>query len=60
MCVPNDWDMECCLSGGEALLTSTEDTVGLWQKYSEDLLIPTDKSSVHQAESGDDLSITEG
>lgn len=40
----NDRDIECRLSGGEALLTSTEDTVGLWQKHSEDLHIPTDTS----------------
>ncbi|KAI3358729.1 hypothetical protein L3Q82_015131 [Scortum barcoo] len=47
-------------AGGE-LLTSTEDIVGRWKKYFEDLLNPTDLSSNEEAEAGDsevDSSIT--
>ncbi|KAI3354704.1 hypothetical protein L3Q82_019197 [Scortum barcoo] len=46
--------------GGE-LLTSTEDIVGRWKKYFEDLLNPTDLPSSEEAEAGDsevDSSIT--
>ncbi|KAI3377398.1 hypothetical protein L3Q82_008588 [Scortum barcoo] len=47
--------------GGE-LLTSTEDIVGRWKKYFEDLLNPTDLPSNEEAEDGDsevDSSITQ-
>ncbi|KAI3368910.1 hypothetical protein L3Q82_025425 [Scortum barcoo] len=47
-------------AGGE-LLTSTEDIVGQWKKYFEDLLNPTDLPSNEEAEAGDsevDSSIT--
>ncbi|KAI3371353.1 hypothetical protein L3Q82_023548 [Scortum barcoo] len=47
-------------AGGE-LLTSTEDIVGRWKKYFEDLLNPTDLPSSEEAEAGDsevDSSIT--
>ncbi|KAI3361249.1 hypothetical protein L3Q82_012921 [Scortum barcoo] len=47
--------------GGE-LLTSTEDIVGRWKKYFEDLLNPTDLPSSEEAEAGDsevDSSITQ-
>ncbi|KAI3351306.1 hypothetical protein L3Q82_005852 [Scortum barcoo] len=39
-------------TGGE-LLTSTEDIVGRWKKYFEDLLNPTDLPSNEEAEDGD-------
>ncbi|KAI3354885.1 hypothetical protein L3Q82_004553 [Scortum barcoo] len=39
-------------AGGE-LLTSTEDIVGRWKKYFEDLLNPTDLPSNEEAEAGD-------
>ncbi|KAI3364814.1 hypothetical protein L3Q82_000924 [Scortum barcoo] len=48
-------------AGGE-LLTSTEDIVGRWKKYFEDLLNPTDLPSSEEAEAGDsevDSSITQ-
>ncbi|KAI3355937.1 hypothetical protein L3Q82_004484 [Scortum barcoo] len=48
-------------AGGE-LLTSTEDIVGRWKKYFEDLLNPTDLPSNEEAEDGDsevDSSITQ-
>ncbi|KAI3356785.1 hypothetical protein L3Q82_003325 [Scortum barcoo] len=48
-------------TGGE-LLTSTEDIVGRWKKYFEDLLNPTDLPSNEEAEDGDsevDSSITQ-
>ncbi|KAI3374547.1 hypothetical protein L3Q82_021113 [Scortum barcoo] len=48
-------------AGGE-LLTSTEDIVGRWKKYFEDLLNPTDLPSSEEAEAGDsevDPSITQ-
>lgn len=35
------------------LLTSTEDIIGQWKEYFEDLLSPTDMPSVHEAESRD-------
>ncbi|KAI3366000.1 hypothetical protein L3Q82_009827 [Scortum barcoo] len=44
------------------LLTSTEDIVGRWKKYFEDLLNPTDLPSNEEAEDGDsevDSSITQ-
>ncbi|KAI3369434.1 hypothetical protein L3Q82_007661 [Scortum barcoo] len=47
-------------AGGE-LLTSTEDIVGRWKKYFEDLLNPTDLPSSEEAGAGDsevDSSIT--
>ncbi|KAI3357006.1 hypothetical protein L3Q82_003643 [Scortum barcoo] len=47
--------------GGE-LLTSTEDIVGRWKKYFEDLLNPTDLPSSEEAGAGDsevDSSITQ-
>ncbi|KAI3375330.1 hypothetical protein L3Q82_021824 [Scortum barcoo] len=49
------------VQGGE-LLTSTEDIVGRWKKYFEDLLNPTDLPSSEEAEAGDsevDPSITQ-
>ncbi|KAI3353034.1 hypothetical protein L3Q82_019606 [Scortum barcoo] len=49
------------VQGGE-LLTSTEDIVGRWKKYFEDLLNPTDLPSNEEAEDGDsevDSSITQ-
>ncbi|KAI3354649.1 hypothetical protein L3Q82_018532 [Scortum barcoo] len=49
------------VQGGE-LLTSTEDIVGRWKKYFEDLLNPTDLPSSEEAEAGDsevDSSITQ-
>ncbi|KAI3362600.1 hypothetical protein L3Q82_001686 [Scortum barcoo] len=48
-------------AGGE-LLTSTEDIVGRWKKYFEDLLNPTDLPSNEEAEAGNsevDSSITQ-
>ncbi|KAI3368112.1 hypothetical protein L3Q82_007839 [Scortum barcoo] len=48
-------------AGGE-LLTSTEDIVGRWKKYFEDLLNPTDLPSSEEAGAGDsevDSSITQ-
>ncbi|KAI3359144.1 hypothetical protein L3Q82_002677 [Scortum barcoo] len=48
-------------SAGGELLTSTEDIVGRWKKYFEDLLNPTDLPSSEEAEAGDsevDSSIT--
>ncbi|KAI3358019.1 hypothetical protein L3Q82_003043 [Scortum barcoo] len=48
-------------SAGGELLTSTEDIVGRWKKYFEDLLNPTDLPSNEEAEDGDsevDSSIT--
>ncbi|KAI3356861.1 hypothetical protein L3Q82_003510 [Scortum barcoo] len=48
-------------SAGGKLLTSTEDIVGRWKKYFEDLLNPTDLPSSEEAEAGDsevDSSIT--
>lgn len=42
-----------CSAGG-ALLTSTEDVVRYCQEYFEDLLNPTDRSSVEETESGDE------
>ncbi|KAI3352186.1 hypothetical protein L3Q82_020995 [Scortum barcoo] len=53
------WEEFC--AGGE-LLTSTEDIVGRWKKYFEDLLNPTDLPSNEEAEDGDsevDSSITQ-
>ncbi|KAI3367252.1 hypothetical protein L3Q82_008304 [Scortum barcoo] len=49
-------------SAGGELLTSTEDIVGRWKKYFEDLLNPTDLPSNEEAEAGDsevDSSITQ-
>ncbi|KAI3371488.1 hypothetical protein L3Q82_024072 [Scortum barcoo] len=49
-------------SAGGELLTSTEDIVGRWKKYFEDLLNPTDLPSNEEAEDGDsevDSSITQ-
>ncbi|KAI3362276.1 hypothetical protein L3Q82_012590, partial [Scortum barcoo] len=49
-------------SAGGELLTSTEDIVGRWKKYFEDLLNPTDLPSSEEAEAGDsevDSSITQ-
>ncbi|KAL7854802.1 hypothetical protein SRHO_G00169920 [Serrasalmus rhombeus] len=49
-------------SGDGVLLTSTEDVIGRWKEYFEDLLNPTDTFSSEEAESGDTgigLSITE-
>uniref|UniRef100_A0AAR2JQZ9 Reverse transcriptase domain-containing protein n=1 Tax=Pygocentrus nattereri TaxID=42514 RepID=A0AAR2JQZ9_PYGNA len=49
-------------SGDGVLLTSTEDVIGRWKEYFEDLLNPTDTFSSEEAESGDmgiGLSITE-
>ncbi|KAI3367628.1 hypothetical protein L3Q82_026470 [Scortum barcoo] len=49
-------------SAGGELLTSTEDIVGRWKKYFEDLLNPTDLPSSEEAEAGDsevDPSITQ-
>ncbi|KAI3373757.1 hypothetical protein L3Q82_022339 [Scortum barcoo] len=49
-------------SAGGELLTSTEDIVGLWRKYFEDLLNPTDLPSNEEVEAGDsevDSSITQ-
>lgn len=46
---------------GGALLASTEDIVGQWKEYIEELFNPTDMSSVVEAESGDekdDLTIS--
>ncbi|KAI3369506.1 hypothetical protein L3Q82_007721 [Scortum barcoo] len=40
-------------SAGGELLTSTGDIVGLWKKYFEDLLNPTDLPSNEEAEAGD-------
>ena len=40
-------------SGGGELLTSTGDIVGRWKEYFEDLLNPTDTSSIEEAEAGD-------
>ncbi|KAI3373105.1 hypothetical protein L3Q82_006434 [Scortum barcoo] len=40
-------------SAGGELLTSTEDIVGRWKKYFEDLLNPTDLPSSEEAEAGD-------
>ena len=40
-------------SGDGALLTSTGDVVRRWKEYFEDLLNPTNTSSVEDAESGD-------
>ncbi|KAI3352392.1 hypothetical protein L3Q82_005184 [Scortum barcoo] len=40
-------------SAGGELLTSTEDIVGRWKKYFEDLLNPTDLPSNEEAEDGD-------
>ena len=40
-------------SGGGELLTSTGDIVGRWKEYFEDLLNPTDMSSIEEAEAGD-------
>ncbi|KAI3371827.1 hypothetical protein L3Q82_006681 [Scortum barcoo] len=48
-------------SAGGELLTSTEDIVGRWKKYFEDLLNPTDLPSSEEAGAGDsevDSSIT--
>ncbi|KAI3374227.1 hypothetical protein L3Q82_006077 [Scortum barcoo] len=42
-----------CLQCGGELLTSTEDIVGRWKKYFEDLLNPTDLPSNEEAEDGD-------
>ncbi|KAI3376311.1 hypothetical protein L3Q82_016420 [Scortum barcoo] len=52
----------CLHSAGGELLTSTEDIVGRWKKYFEDLLNPTDLPSNEEAEDGDsevDSSITQ-
>ncbi|KAI3376204.1 hypothetical protein L3Q82_016712 [Scortum barcoo] len=49
-------------SAGGELLTSTEDIVGRWKKYFEDLLNPTDLPSSEEAGAGDsevDSSITQ-
>ncbi|KAI3355345.1 hypothetical protein L3Q82_017894 [Scortum barcoo] len=49
-------------SAGGEVLTSTEDIVGRWKKYFEDLLNPTDLPSSEEAEAGDsevDSSITQ-
>ncbi len=49
-------------SGGGKLLTSTGDIVGRWKEYFEDLLNPTDMSSIEEAEaegSEVDSSITQ-
>ncbi|KAI3360890.1 hypothetical protein L3Q82_012903, partial [Scortum barcoo] len=45
-------------SAGGELLTSTEDIVGRWKKYFEDLLNPTDLPSSEEAEAGDSEGIT--
>ena len=37
-------------SGGGQLLTSTGDVIGRWKEYFEDLLNPTDTSSIEEAE----------
>ncbi|XDV31040.1 hypothetical protein PO909_033817 [Leuciscus waleckii] len=49
-------------SGDGQLLTSTGDIVGRWKEYFEDLLNPTDTSSIEEAEAGGsegDSSITQ-
>lgn len=38
-------------SAGGVLLTQTEDVLGWWKQYFEDLLNPSDTSSVESAES---------